>query len=237
MEALQNVAALRMACEHRLLRKMLYGGGAQSVVFGMFALVRGITATPTNALAKWQAAFGLFVFIEGLLILVAPRPSGLILEGLSFLGIGVWNLVLSAIGGSTLLAVLAFLQFIWGIQYFRRYPRFSILVSGKPPQATLNWASESVRGVLQLGSSESTDIVELEAPLRWKARLFQNAALFVSPGGREVLLLGKNEVQLQEGSYNGRTISVSLRLGSRVIRSAMTPRCHARLLGWLPHAQ
>jgi hypothetical protein len=237
MEALQNVNALRAACEHGLLRKMLRGGGVQSVLVGTFALVRGITVTPTTALTKCQAAIGLFLVIEGLLILLAPRPSGLILEGLSFLVVSVWTLVLSAIGGSTLLAVLAFLQFIWGVQYFRRYPRFSILASGQPPQATLSWVSESVRSVLQHGSSESTDIVELQAPLRWKARLFQNAALFVSPGGREVLLLGKNDVHLQEGSYDGRTISVSLRLGSREIESAMTPRCHARLVGWLSHGE
>jgi len=237
MEALQDSFALRAACEHGLLRKMLRAGGIQSLIFGALALVRGITAMPMSPADKFHAAIGLFLVFEGILILVAPHPSGLILEGLSFLAVGFWNLVISALGGSSLLAVLAVFQFIWGVQYFRRYPRFSTLTSCQPPQAARNWVSETTKNVIQLGSSESTDIVELQAPLRWKAKLFQNAALFVSPGGGEVLLLGNKDIHLQEGAYNGRTISVSLRLGSRVIKSAMTPRCHARLAGWLSQAQ
>lgn len=83
-----------------LLCRILRAVRAQTVILGTPARVRAITVLPMNRFSECQAAI---VVIGELLIFVAPRPWGPVLEGLGFVVVSFWNLRSSAVAESGLL--------------------------------------------------------------------------------------------------------------------------------------
>jgi len=232
MEALQNLNELRMACQYRILRRMLRAGGVGSIIFGLFALARGGSLIETSRLGEGSTLIGLFLVAEGIWILAVPRPSGLIMEGITFLVVGLWNLFISALGDSGGLLILSLLQLYWAVRYFRRYSGFSALAGCAPPKGSVQWLEDNIKGLLKRQPAQSPDTVEFHCQGPWKARLFQNGAMFVTAGGRHVFVLGKGDIGLQEGPYDGRVAKVSLRLGTANVNGTISPQSLARLSAW-----
>ncbi|MGH9455604.1 MAG: hypothetical protein ACRD2O_16720, partial [Terriglobia bacterium] len=180
MEALQNLNELRTACIYRVLRRMLRIGGIESVIFGLWALARGTSLLPANPLGDGLTLIGLFMLLEGIWILAAPGPTGIVLEGITFVVAGLWNLLISATGGPGWILALALLQLVWGVQYFKRYSRFSKLPGKRPSKASLNWLDASVKNLAQARPADSSDVIEFRSPAPWKARLYPNAAMVIT---------------------------------------------------------
>lgn len=131
---MRNLNQLRAPHEPSTLRRMLRLAGAGSVFFGLLAVARGIPGVATDPLGKAMAIIGFLLAFEGVWIVAVPRPSGLILEGIAFAVVGLWNLLLAAVRGpAMLLTGLGLVELAWGFQYFRRYARLSKLMGDRQP--------------------------------------------------------------------------------------------------------
>ncbi|HHS13606.1 MAG TPA: hypothetical protein ENN03_07525 [bacterium] len=106
--------------------KQLKTGGIGSVIFGVINIVLGVITAAENPVNAVLAVFGLILLIEGIWLLVSPKPSGLIIDGLVLGMLGIWNILItiqniSAGGGTGSFLVYGIAQIFWGIQSYRRY--------------------------------------------------------------------------------------------------------------------
>lgn len=89
MNQVQNIKQFQGAADFRLLRKKLKGGGIGSIIFGLIAVGMGLAFVEDNPVNAILAVIGFFLLIEGVWVLRAPSPRGMIMEGIVMCVIGV----------------------------------------------------------------------------------------------------------------------------------------------------
>lgn len=241
MELIENIAELQRASDYRLMHKYLRPGAIGSIIFGVIAIALGLASIDNNPINIILVLIGILLFVEGLLVLIAPSPKKIIAAGLALLLVGGWNISItiynvSAGGSSFFWAILGFWQIIWAFQAFGRYRRFSHLSPVKPSEEYLKWIGEAVKSVKKAKVTESDDIINfrmLKNHSNWKGMLLKQGAIFVEVRERDILLAKIEDVNFMPlGAGCGGTTEVSFQIANRTGAGEIPPESFEKYEAW-----
>ncbi|MEK7241240.1 MAG: hypothetical protein AAB048_00520, partial [Planctomycetota bacterium] len=109
--------------EYAEVRRRLKWAAIGSIVFGIIAIVMGVTTAGENPLNIGLAVIGGLLFAEGIWLLLTLRPVGLIVDGIMLCILGVWiifisiyNMTQGSGGISPIFIPLGIFQIYWGVQ-------------------------------------------------------------------------------------------------------------------------
>jgi len=227
---------LRGALNRRLVNRSLRASGIGSLIFGTLALARGVSATGMNSLNGILAMLGGFLLIDGVLALSTPSPWVLIIDGVAFMLVGLWNVAVNFVsfqGGNEVFFALGFLQLGWGIQRFAAYGRFSRTPSGDPSEEAVRWIDGLIKEITAKRFS-GPDAVEFRSRPSWRVKFLGDAALFVMGKGQDAMFATKSEINLvpQGQSDDGRPVKAELRVGTRKLKGKISPDDLRRYQAW-----
>lgn len=231
-----GVDELERTANYRVLCKMLRPAGIGSVVFGLIALATGMASLSESSANAILAAIGCFLLVEGMWIIAAPRPLGMITNGLSLIGVGGWNIyvtfanVASGAGTGTVFATLGIWQIIWGVQSIRRFTRFPRDSGKVPSDEALKLVDDLVKSVANASPDLNSNIVSFSVPgypskKIWKGKLTPEWALFVEGSGRDIVFAKPEGVNFTERrkAYIGKAVKASFQIGSRSLKGSLYP--------------
>jgi hypothetical protein len=198
MELVGTQEELQKVADYRTMKKMLRPGGIGSIIFGGIAFVMGIISIEDNPLNMFLVLLGIFLFIEGAWLVSSPSPSGIIVDGIALVILGIWNIFITIYNesqgakGSTNFALIGILQIIWGIQSFKRYKRFSNVTTEKPPEESIQRIDEIVKNVLNAKPDFDLDVIQFSTKNQnWKGKLLPEVGVFVETNGNDVVFVRK----------------------------------------------
>jgi hypothetical protein len=246
----QEIEELQKISNYRLVHKGLRWPAIGSIIFGLIAVVSGVVSIEENPVNLVLALIGTFLFIEGIWLIVAPNPKGMIIDGIALLIIGIWNIITTMMNwaagytSGAFFYVLGFLQIIWGIQSFIQYRRFSRIPSQKPNEESIRRVDEIIKSVIKSQPSESENVVQFQTIERfrffgksWKGKLSGDVGIFTTLAGNEAIFARRDEAQFsQKGKslsiLSGKKVNVSMQIGNRKIQGIMSPEFFKRLESW-----
>ena len=235
---------LQQAWNHRILAATLRSSGVGSVVWGIIAIVIGFMMLEGNSINAVLVLIGIGLVIEGVWLMVSPSPAGLIVDGLALWVLGVWNIIVTLMNmnaghGSPIFAVLGCYQFYWGWKSFSRHDQFASLANFQPTADQSNEAVQMVNATLAAKPDDARFPLEFqEGQTSWKARLFDDVAVFIKAGGEEILFVDKDSVNMTEepGSDAAGEPQSHLRLGPRSLVGTLSAQARAAFATWKPLA-
>lgn len=243
-----SLEELQKVSNYLLLIKALRWPAIGSIIFGIIAILMGVVSMDENPINVVLAIIGTFLLIEGIWVLFAPRPRGIIVEGIALLVVGVWNFSVSianliitagASGGSPIFLALGVSQIVWGIQSFRRYPRFSGMSMTRPSKHLLKYVEDLLKVVSRLDSKLQTDVIE------FKMNAFGKLAQWVGNFSQETVLLASTEYadvffgkpenfsmrQIGKG-HSRKNLKVELRIGRNQFKGTISQDNFERYSSW-----
>lgn len=216
MELTDNLEDLQKWANYRWLRKTLRGGGIGSIIFGALAMVAGASGVGKDLLDTVMFSIGTFLLLEGLWIVKAPTPAGIVVDGIALLTLGAFNIgstILEAKGsgwghGGRGFVMLGIWQIIWGLQSFSRYKVFASLPMGKPSAAKLRRLDSLGRSVSTTGTASASDVIAYaikaeKKQLSVEALLLQDMAVIASDGGKRLMFLRKGDFDIAAEGPSG----------------------------------
>ncbi len=237
MQRLGSVEELQNASEYWLMHRTLRPTGIGSIVFGVIALFMGASSMGENSVNAALALIGVFLLVEGIWILVAPSPGGMVADGIALILVGCWNVfvwVLSS-GRSEFFIIMGIWQIVWGVERFSRYRRFSRVPLEKPSEQVMKWLDENVKALGRAHALPESDTLEFHAKARWRARLFEDAALFVFGSGQDVILARKAHITFSSNgqpTLNGKPLNATFGIGGRNLSGSILPEAFAKYGAW-----
>jgi hypothetical protein len=221
---------MQKIADYRTIRKSLKSAGIWSIVFGAVALVMGLMP-PT----EWiLATLGLVLLGTGVWNIAAPRPVGVIADGVTLLMVGVYNLVFTVLaltqGGSSgsHWVMLGVLQLVWGGRRIASYRRFASAFDQQPSDAELNQLDALVDSVRKAKTKESQDVIEIAVEgvhrQNWKAKLSGSEALFVEVAGHDVFFGTRESVNAENRGkvMIGNAVKVTIDVSGHVLKGTMS---------------
>ena len=198
-----RIGELTQGANFLMVRRLLRGAGIGSIVFGVIAIGLGAYSIQENPVNAILLLLGVLLLAEGIWIVTAPSPAGMVVDGVALLLLGLWNLFVSlanmsaGAGRPGAFVALGAFQIFWGIQSFRRYGRFANLPMKKPDEAMGKWL-DGVLNSMAAGSKETPDRADFLALVggkkdTWKGRLLEDVAFFMRGKDEEILIAGKQE--------------------------------------------
>jgi len=194
MNPFDSASKLQKVADYRTVRRTLKRSGVWSILFGAVALVAGL-GTPVDWVLM---VLGAALLGTGTWNIAAPRPTGIILDGVTLLLVGAYNLIgtlLAAMDGTHVSphwGLTGMLQLYWGVQRIQSFRRFANAFLERPSDAEMQQIEETVGAIRKAKVKESTDIIEfkVEGIHRnvWKARLSGEDAVFVEAAGSDILV-------------------------------------------------
>jgi hypothetical protein len=128
--AAAQVGKLQGASNYTLLRQTLRPAGIGSIVFGLIAMAIGFASMEENPINALLGIIGIFLLVEGIWIVTAPSPAGILVDGIALLVVGLWNVIVTMSasgGGHPIFFLLGVWQIVGGFKSFGRYGHFSKL--------------------------------------------------------------------------------------------------------------
>ena len=227
---------LQEACDRRSVRNSLRGAGIGSIIWGVIAVAMGVSFAHENPVNIILVYLGVGLVVEGAIVAIFPRPGGLILDGVTLILVGTWNI-------GTTLFVLGIMQWMWGIRSIRRYFRFSQVRMDKSTDLRISaWVDKTIKEVRSLNPMKADNVITLTtacsgANQTWKALLRPDGAVFVMvSGGHDILIAPKDAVcltsQIPHGAKPSKTINIVLDVSGRVLKGAAKVEQLQRLNSW-----
>jgi hypothetical protein len=191
---------LQRAANYIALRKKLRVRGIGSILWGVIAIVLGIVAMDTDPVNVILAVIGAFLTIEGIWLVAAPAPAGMIADGIGLVAVGIWNLAITFMSGSSsndsmpFFGFLGVMQIVWGCQSFGKYSLLSKLSHAKPSADTLQKFDRVVNYLEQANMMSDASLIEFignekaKRPITWKGLLGEASAVFVAQSDRNLSL-------------------------------------------------
>jgi hypothetical protein len=235
-----SFAELQKVSNYRLVRKTLRGSGIGSIIFGLIAIVIGFGGMAENPINALLGMLGLFLFVEGIWLVVAPTPAGMIVDGIALIILGIWNIFVtvanaSAGDGGGTFAVIGVFQIIWGCQSFGRYKRFSIMPVVKPSPETVKMIDDIVKEVIKMKPKVNLDLIELQIDDKaWRGRLSEDMAVFVEILTQDVAFARKDDVRItpQGKVLLGKSIKGTIKFRDKAQKCTINPESFARYQAW-----
>ena len=202
MDQFDPASKLQKVADYRTVRKSLKRSGVWSVLFGALAIAGGM-GTPVDWVLM---VLGVVLLGTGVWNIAAPRPTGIILDGVTLLLVGAYNLLgtlLAAMDGTHVSAhwgLTGMLQLYWGGQRIQSFRRFANAFLERPSDAEMQQIEETVGTIRKARAKESTDIIEFTVDgihrHVWKARLSGEDAVFVEATGSDILVGTRETVEI-----------------------------------------
>ena len=201
MESSTSLADLQKAANYRMVRNTLRSGGIGSIVFGALALVIVLTGTRSNVFSARLATLGAILLITGIWTVVAPNPKSIIVDGVSIILIGAWNICIahtSHISGGFML--LGAIQIVWGVRRFRRYRLLSSLEMLRPSSLLMRWMDNLVLKLYGARPSEFRDVIAFQRQdgikMIWKSLVSDDIAVLIEGIGDRLVFAGKTDISI-----------------------------------------
>jgi hypothetical protein len=239
------VADLQRAANFRSVRKLLRPAGTGSVIFGVIAVFLGGSTMEQSPLNGILALIGVFLLVEGIWIIVAPSPAGMIVDGVALLILGGWNIMVTisnaaqGASGTPFFAVLGIWQIVWGFQSFGRYQKFARMSMGRPSEQSLKWVDETLKSLAATKVFNASDGFEFQAKIsrkgqNWKAKLLPEMGVFVREKEEEVVITGKQRANIvpQGSASAGKNYEAAFQLGDRSFTGTISPESFTKFQQW-----
>ncbi len=238
-------AGLLRVLEFRALAKHLRSSGIGSLIFGLLAIGLGASSRGANSINSVLIVLGIVLVAEGIWVLAAPAPAGLIMDGIVLILLGLWNIVITGInagrgaGGSAgPFGLIGIVQIGWGIQSFIQYRRYARLTGPKPAAEEMKAAEARLQSLAQGAAPGAPDVIGFRPvgtakAMAWTARLLPGALLLIfankaagySPKATTVLTPDASVAA--DGTRKAR-----LRLSDRTLRIRIGEDAIARFNAW-----
>ncbi len=250
MQPSDKTDQLQMAANFMVIRKILRWRGVVSVVWGAIGVAGGVYAIHGHPLNAILVLLATALTVEGIWVLAAPRPAGIIADGGAQVVVGVWNILVFAlvpyafigVGGLSMPAppALGPLQVLWGILTLVRYRFFSRLAVAEPSKDELRQIKALVKDIVYADPRKASDVVEFEAGTLtrkakdWKGRLAGETATFVEGWGSDIVFAKKSDVNfVNEGTILfGRRVEALFQMRDRSVKGSITPELLKRYESW-----
>jgi len=194
---------LQKTADYRTVLKSLKTAGIWSILFGAIALVLGMVAPSIWVLS----ALGLVLVGTGVWNIVAPRPAGIIVDGVTLLMVGAYSLVFTVLavtqggGASAHWAVLGVTQLVWGAGRIGSYRRYASAFLEQPSDAELQQLDQAVDAVRNARPKETSGVIQIAVDglhrSVWKAKLTGDDAIFVEVTGHDVVIGTRESVEIE----------------------------------------
>jgi hypothetical protein len=236
-------AELQRVANYRHMRNTLKASGGGSMVFGVLAIVIGVTSLRDNPINLILVGIGMLLAIEGLWLVVAPRPIGIIGNGVALVIVGIWNIAISAANAAAgqpgPWPVIGLLQIGWGIQCFARYPRFKNIPRETPSPSTLKRIDQIVNDIHRSKMDKDPQVIQFQAktffsPQVWKGRLRSNHAIFVGMSKNDLIFARPGDVDIRRDGkvLVGKTLKATFRIADRTFKGTLSPEAFNRYTDW-----
>ena len=210
---------LRRAAEYRNARKTLALAGTWSVLFGGISIAAGCLWTPVD----WVLTLlGGALLGTGVWNMQAPRPTGIVLDAVTLLLVGAYNLVgavLAVMDGlppSPGRAFLGVFQVVWGIRRLGNFRQFANAFLERPPDSDAAEIDQTVWAIRRALAGCSANVIEFTAGSsrrQWKAKLTGDHAVFVAVATAEFQVGTRANVALTPRSKKGGVLEADLTVG------------------------
>lgn len=243
MASIDNPEELQKVATYWGMPKALKSSGIGSIIFGVIAMVVGGTGFADNSVNGILFFLGVVLIAEGIWLIVKPMPVGFIVDGITVVILGVWNIFVgitnsgSGDSGAGRWAVFGIFQIYLGIKNIKRYKEFSTMQ--KPTGDELQ-RMEALLKTVKNGSLKLTpDLIEFRrrsflADHPWKARLFDNVGVFVNAKVGEALIVKKDEIQFTPTGkvLLGKTRKCTFKIGALSSEGMIHPDSLERFDSW-----
>ncbi len=240
MDRSVSTAKLQRAAEYRAERRTLRLCGTWSVLFGVISIMMGCLWMPVD----WVlTVLGVALMVIGGWNFHAPRPTSIILDAVTLLLVGAYNLVgavlavLDGLPPSAGRAFLGALQIVWGVQRLGNLRQFASAFLERPSDHETKEIDEIVAAVRKAAAKGSLDIIEFTAGAArraWKARLTEEHAMFVAVATSEFLMGTRATVALtpRANEKPGGALHADLAVGTTRLRITIGPESLRLLEQW-----
>ncbi len=243
-DAQQKIEELQKVADYLTVKKKLRWGAIGSIIFGALILLGFVSYPSADLVNLIFLAVGLFIFIEGIWLLVDPKPTGLIIEGIILLALGIWNIVWTVVeinqtGTSVRINLVPIFQVAWGIGMIAQYPRFKNASAAGASEKLIAELKRIVKEVLKSNPRTAHNIIEFKSKtflrmLKWKGRLSEPFAIFAEKKGYDVLFLRKQEINFEPKKKvrPGKSVEVRTHLGPRKLDAKIAAEHFERFEAW-----
>jgi hypothetical protein len=183
------------------------------IIWGLINIIAGLIFVSENIINGFTVVIGVFQIVAGVWNSAKPRPKGILIDGLIFSLVGIWNISISLYDITLIQQYIAnhyyyyykpswfsvWLQsdglwlyfgiaglFFFGIPKFRNYAR----ISKQPYERPSNENAERVREILktaqnasQYQSQDLIEFIERWSGVRWKGTIMGAVGTFVGVKG------------------------------------------------------
>ena len=231
MDRAVPTSKLQRFAEYRAARRTLRLSGTWSVLFGVLSVIAGCLWAPVD----WVlTVLGIVLIGTGSWNILAPRPTGIVLDALGLLLVGAYNLigaVLAVMDGlppSPARAFLGALQLVWGVQRMGNLGQFASAFLERPADPETREIEETVGAIRGATSKGSADVIEFAAGTArraWKARLTGEHAVFVAVSTSDFLVGTRETVTLtpRANEPRGGALEADLTVGGTRLRITIAP--------------
>ncbi|MEW6365855.1 MAG: hypothetical protein AB1714_14595 [Acidobacteriota bacterium] len=235
---------LQAIFDFQTLRSHLRAAGIGSILFGVIAVLLGgssLGEVPINAILL---VLGFLLIGEGIWVLVAPSPAGMIFDGIVLILVGLWNLVVTAYSaqapgsGPAGFAVLGVMQVVWGFQSMLRYRRYAHLGGQRLSAEDLAQGQTQIEAIWRADLSGTPDIIEFKtrgflSQLVWRGKLL-TGSLATLRSGKPFMVVPKGEAELTipEAQLHQDPMKGKLRLEKLTLGVALSRDAYARFQQW-----
>lgn len=216
-ERMQRMADYRTTC------RFLNHSGKQGIVFGCVFLLIGYASFVGDLLSYLYVGLGSLELLIGVLNRYRPSASGIVLDGIMLILLGIWNLSWLAMAVAQGLPIPWFsgifgvMVIIVGIQRIRRYPRVKAAFDEPPTEEQKAWFDDIIREIQEATPDAAGDVVEFRAGFVWKGKRYGDTAIFVDKMDMENLIVDRGDIDWTDKGkvLFGSKRLVRLRIGQR----------------------
>lgn len=188
-----ELSELKKVADTRMIKRMLRPAAIGSIIFGLIAVAMGSQTIHDNPINAILALIGVMLILEGTWCAVAPQPSGLIVDGIVLIILGVWNCFITflnlsagASGGSGGFMVLGIWQIILGVKNIKQYNTYAYISNSPASAESIQRFDLMAANINQLSENVDESIVEFQAKTLFKktplkGKLIDDMILFVDP--------------------------------------------------------
>ena len=231
---------LQRVADYRAARRTLRLTGTWSVLFGVISIMAGCLWLPVD----WVlTVLGVALMSTGGWNFMAPRPTSIVVDAVTLLLVGAYNLVgavlalMDGLPPSAGRAILGALQIAWSVRRLGNLKQFASAFLERPTDAEIREIEETVSTIRKAAAKGSADVIEFTAGVArraWKARLAADQAVFVAVATSEFLVGTPATVALapRANEQHGGALHGELSVGGTRLKITIGPESLSRFEQW-----